>query len=88
MTQMETPDQARKRLGITDFFRHQPIRDGKAGRRPCKICHSGYELRVANWFGEGLSYQKIADKLTEITRTPYNDMNVYRHVRHTMARAA
>jgi len=38
------------------------------------------------WFGEGLSYQKIADKLTAITGIPYSDMNVHRHVRHTLER--
>jgi hypothetical protein len=84
MTQRETPEEARRRLGIKDFFGHQPVKDSKAGRRPCKICHSEYEQRVADWFSEGLSYQEIANKLTKISGTPYNDMNVYRHVRHSV----
>jgi hypothetical protein len=86
MTRAESPEEARRRLGITDFFQHQPVRDGKAGRRPCKVCHSGYDGQVMRWFGEGLSYQKIADKLTAITGIPYSDMNVHRHVHHTLER--
>ena len=82
----ETPEEARKRLGIRDFFQHQPVRDGRAGRRPCKVCHSGYDGQVMRWFGEGLSYQKIADKLTAITGIEFSDMNIHRHIRHALDR--
>jgi hypothetical protein len=87
MTLPETPEEARRRLGITDFFQHQPVRDGKVGRRPCKVCHSGYAGQVMLWFGEGLSYQKIAEKLTDVTRTHYNDMNIHRHIRHALSKS-
>jgi hypothetical protein len=36
------------------------------------------------WFSEGLSYQKIADKLMAITGIAYSDMNVHRHIRHAL----
>jgi hypothetical protein len=84
MALRESPEEARRRLGIKDFFQHQPVHDEKAGRRPCKVCHSGYASQVMRWFGEGLSYQKIADRLAERSRTPFNKMNIYRHIRHTM----
>jgi len=89
LTQPESPEEARRRLGIKDFFGHQAkifgTDQGKPGRQPCKLCRiiPNRDLEIWRWAEEGASDREIARRLGN----GVSHKNVAHHLVHLQNRA-
>ncbi len=69
MTLRETPEEARRRLGIKDPFGHQAkmfkTNPEKPGGQACKLCHMipNRDREIWKWAEEGASDREIARRL-------------------------
>jgi len=89
LTQAESPEEVRRRLGIRDFFGHQANRfktdPEKPGRQPCKLCRiiPSRDLEIWKWAEEGASDREIARRLGN----GISHKNVAHHLVHLQNKA-